>query len=153
MELLETSWETSGRASFSFSDAVIEKYKERRVRDAQAPVGSTDFDDLDATDSDAEESDDDVISLQPRYRRGPMAGFFSSDTLPSRTDNTQAPVPGSRIDDYFDNLGGSGSTGQLTDTILASAGLTVHGAGFLSYPGEGLVKDGLSYVGNAIHSI
>ena len=83
-----------------------------------------------------------------------MAGFFSSDTLPSRTDNTQAaPPPGSRIDDYFDNLGGSGSTGQLTDTILASAGLTVYGAGFLSYPGEGLVKDGLSYVGNAIHSI
>ena len=90
-------------------DAAIEKYKERRVRDAQAPVGSTDFDDLAATDSDAEESDDDVISLQPRYRRGPMAGFFSSDTLPSRTDNTQAaPALGSRIDDYFDNLGGAG---------------------------------------------
>jgi hypothetical protein len=39
------------------------------------------------------------------------------------------------------------------DTILADAGLTVHGAGYLSYPGEGLVKDGLSYVGNAIHNI
>ena len=90
-------------------DDAIERYKERRVRDAQAPVGSTDFDDLDATDSDAEDSDDDVVSLQPRYRRGPMAGFFSSDTLPSRTDNTQAaPAPGSRIDDYFDNLGGAG---------------------------------------------
>jgi len=38
-------------------DAAIEKYKERRVRDAQAPVGYTDFDDLDATDSDAEQSD------------------------------------------------------------------------------------------------
>ena len=36
-------------------DAAIEKYKERRVRDAQAPVGSTDFDDLDATDSDADD--------------------------------------------------------------------------------------------------
>ena len=34
-------------------DAAIEKYKERRVRDAQAPVGSTDFDDLAATDSDS----------------------------------------------------------------------------------------------------
>jgi len=40
-----------------------------------------------------------------------MAGFFTSDTLPSRTDNTQAaPPPGSRIDDYFDNLGGAGDT-------------------------------------------
>ena len=39
------------------------------------------------------------------------------------------------------------------DTILAGAGLTVHGAGFLSYPGEGLIKDGLSYVANAIHNI
>ena len=39
------------------------------MRDAQAPVGATDFDDLDATDSDAEPSDDDVVSLQPRYQR------------------------------------------------------------------------------------
>ena len=51
------------------------------------------------------------------------------------------------------NLGGSGGTGQFTDTILAGAGLTVHGAGYLSYPGEGLVKDGLSYVANAVHNI
>ena len=36
---------------------------------------------------------------------------------------------------------------------LAGAGLTVHGAGYLSYPGEGLVKDGLSYVANAVHNI
>ena len=56
-------------------------------------------------------------------------------------------------DDYFDNLGGSGSTSQFTETILAGAGLTVHGAGYLSYPGEGLVKDGLSYVANAVHNI
>ena len=34
---------------------------------------------------------------------------------------------------HLDNLGGSGGTGQFTDTILAGAGLTVHGAGFLSY--------------------
>ena len=59
----------------------------------------------------------------------------------------------SRLDDYFDNLGGSGSTSQFTETILAGAGLTVHGAGYLSYPGEGLVKDGLSYVANAVHNI
>ena len=31
-------------------DDAIERYKERRARDAQAPVGSTDFDDLDATE-------------------------------------------------------------------------------------------------------
>jgi hypothetical protein len=31
-------------------DDAIEKYKERRVRDAQAPIGSTDFDELDASD-------------------------------------------------------------------------------------------------------
>ena len=48
--------------------------------------------------------------------------------------------------------------GHCSDTILAGAGLTVasdnmQGDGYLSYPGEGLVKDGLSYVGNAIHSI
>ena len=34
-------------------DDALQRYKERRVRDAQAPVGSTDFDDLDASDSDA----------------------------------------------------------------------------------------------------
>ena len=33
------------------------RYNERRVRDAQAPVGATDFDDLDAEDSDAESDD------------------------------------------------------------------------------------------------
>ena len=92
-------------------DDAIERYKERRARDAQAPVGATDFDDLDAMDSGAEESDDDVVSSQARYRRGPMAGFFSSGTLPSRTANAPtAPPPGSRIDDYFDNLGGGGMT-------------------------------------------
>ena len=37
-------------------DAAIERYKERRVRDAQAPVGSTDSDELDASDSDADPS-------------------------------------------------------------------------------------------------
>ena len=41
-------------------DAAIEIYKDRRVRDAQAPVGSTDFDELDASDSDAEDSDDEA---------------------------------------------------------------------------------------------
>ena len=34
-------------------DDAIERYKERQVRDAQAPVGATDFDELDASDSDA----------------------------------------------------------------------------------------------------
>ena len=38
-------------------DEAIERYKERRVRDAQAPIGATDFDDLAASDSDAEDSD------------------------------------------------------------------------------------------------
>ena len=42
---------------------------------------------------------------------------------------------------------------NCSDTIIADAGLTVHGAGFLSYPGEGLVKDGLGYVANAVHNI
>ncbi len=42
-------------------DDAIERYKERRVRDAQAPVGATDFDELDADDSDAEESDGDIL--------------------------------------------------------------------------------------------
>jgi hypothetical protein len=44
-------------------DKAIEMYKERRVRDAHAPVGSTDFDELDASDSDAEESDDDTATI------------------------------------------------------------------------------------------
>ena len=205
---------------------------------AQAPVGSTDFDELDASDSDAEESDDDTTTSQQRYKRGPLAGLFSSDTLPPRTT---APTPeqppfGSRVDDYFDNLGGAGDgsrtdVGALSDALfptevtentlpgdrsaptlhqdmvmrqtneqarardraepqraraeweavmaasraaqrdgsvdfsgttepfpdhdqaIAGAGLTVHGGGYLSYPGEGLVKDGLSYVANAIHNI
>ena len=137
-------------------DEAIERYKERRVRDAQAPIGSTDFDELDASDSDADESDgDDTPTTQPRRRRGQMSQFFSSNTLPARTTApTPDPPPfGSRVDDYLDNLGGSGGTGQFTDTILAGAGLTVHGAGFLSYPGEGLIKDGLSYVANAVHNI
>ena len=115
------------------------------MRDAQAPIGATDFDELDAGDSDAEESDDDTVSLNPRRRRGPMSRFFDSDTLPSRTD------------DYFDNLGGAGMDTIVQDT-LAGAGLAVarddvHGAGLLSYPGEGLVRDGLSYVANAVHNI
>ena len=61
-------------------DDAIERYKERRVRDAQAPIGATDFDDLAASDSDAEDSDNDTASFQPR-RRGPMSRFFDSDTL------------------------------------------------------------------------
>ena len=62
-------------------DAAIERYKERRVRDVQAPIGSTDYDELDASDSDAEESDDDTASFNPRRRRGPMSRFFSGDNL------------------------------------------------------------------------
>jgi hypothetical protein len=42
-------------------DDALERYKERRVRDAQAPIGSTDFDELDASDRDADESDDDIL--------------------------------------------------------------------------------------------
>eukprot|EP01043_Picozoa_sp_COSAG02_P008797 COSAG02_NODE_287_length_25647_cov_245.259316_22_plen_62_part_00 len=37
--------------------------------------------------------------------------------------------------------------------LTIDAGLTVHGAGYLSYPGEGLVKDGLSYMANTVHNI
>ena len=61
-----------------------------------------------------------------------MSQFFSSDTL--------------------------GGMGACSDMILAGAGLTVasndmQGNGFLSYPGEGLVKDGLSDIAGAIHNI
>ena len=80
-------------------DDAIERYKERRVRDAQAPVGATDFDDLAASDSDAEDSDNDTGSFQSR-RRGPMSRFFDSDTL--------------------------SGMGHCSDTILAGAGLTVY---------------------------
>ena len=108
-------------------DKALETYKQRRVRDAQAPVGSTDFDELDASDSDAEESDgDDAATTQPRRRRGPMSQFFSSDTLPAHRTTAPTPDPppfGSRVDDYFDNLGGSG---HCADTILVGAGLTVY---------------------------
>eukprot|EP01044_Picomonas_judraskeda_P007182 COSAG03_NODE_759_length_5968_cov_39.290169_3_plen_135_part_00 len=63
-------------------DDAIERYKERRVRDAQAPIGATDFDELDASDSDAEDSDDDIlgagytaemglIPFSPRYYETP----------------------------------------------------------------------------------
>ena len=41
---------------------------------------------------------------------------------------------------------------EFVDSILAGAGLTVHGGGYLSYPGKGLVTDGLSYVSSAIHN-
>jgi uncharacterized protein YecE (DUF72 family) len=58
-------------------DDAIERYKDRRVRDAQAPIGSTEFDELDASDSDAEDD------TAPPRRRGPMSQFFSSDTLPT----------------------------------------------------------------------
>ena len=67
----------------------------------------------------------DEISALLRRRRGPMSQFFSSDTLPARTTApTPDPPPfGSRVDDYFDNLGGSG---HCADTILVGAGLTVY---------------------------
>ena len=41
----------------------------------------------------------------------------------------------------------------IHDQVIAGAGLTVHGTGLLPYPGEGLVRDGLSYVANAMHNI
>ena len=52
------------------------------MRDAQAPIGATDFDELDASDSDAEDSDDDIlgagytaemglIPFSPRYYETP----------------------------------------------------------------------------------
>ena len=77
---------------------------------------STDFDELDASDSDAEESDDDTVSFNPRRRRGPMSRFFSSDTLPSRAD------------DFIDNLGGSGYTEAEMTAANAMLQLSQSGA-------------------------
>ena len=39
------------------------------------------------------------------------------------------------------------------DQAIAGAGLTVAGSGLFSYPGEGLVSDGLSDLAGAIHKI
>ena len=39
------------------------------------------------------------------------------------------------------------------DQAIAGAGLTVAGSGLFSYPGEGLVRDGLSDLAGAIHNI
>ena len=39
------------------------------------------------------------------------------------------------------------------DQAIAGADLTVSGSGLLSYPGEGLVRDGLSDLAGAIHNI
>ena len=52
-------------------DAAIEKYKERRVRDAQAPVGATDFDELDASDS-----DDDLTRRYANHERYARSGLL-----------------------------------------------------------------------------
>eukprot|EP01043_Picozoa_sp_COSAG02_P044179 COSAG02_NODE_3920_length_6045_cov_4.403128_1_plen_45_part_00 len=39
------------------------------------------------------------------------------------------------------------------DRVIAGVGLTVVGSGLFSYPGEGLVRDGLSDLAGAIHNI
>lgn len=78
-------------------DAAIEKYKERRVRSAQAPVGSTDFDDLAATDSDAKQSDTITITVDTSAQvhggtgRGwPAEGSLAVRRPPSATAATEA---------------------------------------------------------------
>ena len=107
-------------------DEAIERYKERRVRDAQAPVGATDFDEIDASDSDAEESDDDILGSGDGTRSD--MGAISDALFPTE------PFP-------------------AYDQAIAGAGLTVAGSGLFSYPGEGLVSDGLSDLAGAIHNI
>ena len=83
-----------------------------------------------------------------------LARTYAPDTFdmitrhPRHGTNAVDPFEGSEVQRMLD-----GGCANCSDTIIADAGLTVHGAGFLSYPGEGLVKDGLSYVANAVHNI
>ena len=65
-------------------------------------------------------------------------------------------------DDARTNMGlrlagvsGSGADSLVPDydQAIAGAGLTVAGSGMFSYPGEGLVRDGLSDLAGAIHNI
>ena len=68
-------------------DDALQRYKERRVRDAQAPVGSTEFDDLAASDSDAEESDDDILGAGATMSKPALPEALSRDDSDADYDN------------------------------------------------------------------
>jgi hypothetical protein len=70
-------------------DDAIERYKERRVRDAQAPIGATDFDELDASDSDAEDSDDDILGAGTGATYDPADMQEQQDNVDEAVDDLQ----------------------------------------------------------------
>jgi hypothetical protein len=70
-------------------DDAIERYRERLVRDAQAPVGSTEFDELDASDSDAE---DDPMSQFAALLRGNGVGEITNGAGDGSRDDTTVPM-------------------------------------------------------------
>ena len=82
-------------------DDALERYKERRVRDAQAPVGATDFDDLDASDSDAEESDDDILGAGATYDAADMRQQqdIADDAIDDMQDLSEQESSTDRADD------------------------------------------------------
>jgi hypothetical protein len=171
-------------------DEAIERYKERRVRDAQAPIGATEFDDLAASDSDTEESNPGIRELRSQILgNDDLSGMGTTDeeltaatamlelaqsgappTVPS------GPSDASGYDSDASTVGFPTPPQGVTispgsplydddDRTPAEMGLVpfsprfyetpdrdndMSGEGYLSYPGEGLVKDGLSYVGNAM---
>ena len=76
-------------------------------------------------------------NLGVHLARAYAPGAFDMITRhPRHGTNAVDPFEGSEVQRMLE--GGCANC----DTILADAGLTVHGAGYLSYPGEGLVKDG-----------
>ena len=82
-------------------DDALQRYKERRVRDAQAPVGSTDFDDLAASDSDAEESDDDILGAGATYDAADMRQQqdIAADAIDDMQDLSEQESSTDRADD------------------------------------------------------
>ena len=61
--------------------------------------------------------------------------------------------PGSPMYDDDDRTPAEMGIVPFSPRYYETPGRDMHGNGFLSYPGEGLVKEGLSYVGNALHGI
>ena len=82
-------------------DDALQRYKERRVRDAQAPVGSTEFDDLAASDSDAEESDDDILGAGATYDAADMRQQqdIAADAIDDMQDLSEQESSTDRADD------------------------------------------------------
>ena len=94
-----------------------------------------------ATQADAQQN------IGVHLARSYAPGTFDMITRhPRHGTNAVDPFEGSEVQRMLEG-------GGNCDTILADAGLAVHGGGYLSYPGEGLVKDGLSYMANTIHNI